>query len=250
MLLSGYKMFYSHISGRLWECAGNWDVIGDSKVLDIDGSGNGIGDCDRLVHEKVDIGAVDVGQKIMTALNMLMPKSNSKTSMPLKVISRSKSTDTKLSHVKEDGKASMVNVGGKDPTCRIAVASCRVFVGKEVFNAIKENNMKKGDVLTVSKVAGIMAAKRTSELIPLCHNIPLSVVEVTLTLNAALHSDDIVSNVECFGKTGVEMEALTTVSVTALTLYDMCKALTHNIRICEIKLEKKHGGKDYYNSGK
>ena len=250
MLLSGYKMFYSHISGRLWECAGNWDVIGDSKVLDIDGSGNGIGDCDRLVHEKVDIGAVDVGQKIMTALNMLMPKGNSKTSMPLKVISRSKSTDTKLSHVKEDGKASMVNVGGKDPTRRIAVASCRVFVGKEVFNAIKENNMKKGDVLTVSKVAGIMAAKRTSELIPLCHNIPLSVVEVTLTLNAALYSVDIVSNVECFGKTGVEMEALTTVSVTALTLYDMCKALTHNIRICEIKLEKKHGGKDYYNSGK
>ena len=240
----------SHISGTIGEDAGDWDVISDSKALDIDGSENVICDYGRLDYEKVDAGAVDVGQRIMTTLNLLIPKSNSKTSMPLKVISRYKSTDTKLSHVKEDGKASMVNVGGKDPTLRIAVASCRVFVGKEVFNAIKENNMKKGDVLTVSKVAGIMAAKKTSEVIPLCHNIPLSVVEVSLTLNAALHSVDIVSNVECFGKTGVEMEALTTVSVTALTLYDMCKALTHNIRICEVKLEKKHGGKNYYNSGK
>ena len=235
MHLSGCKMCCSYISGRLEVDAGDWNVIGDSKAL---------------VYEKVNTGAVDVGQRFMTAVNILMPKSNSETSMPLKVISRYKSTDTKLSHVKEDGKASMVNVGGKDPTRRIAVASCRVFVGEDVFNAIKENNLKKGDLLTVSKVAGIMAAKKTSELIPLCHNIPLSVVEVTLALNAALHSVDIVSNVECFGKTGVEMEALTTVSVTALTLYDMCKALTHNIRICEIKLEKKHGGKNYYNNEK
>ena len=155
---------------------------------------------------------------------------------------------TRLNHVTKDGKAAMVNVGNKQSSYRVAKASCRVFVGEKILNAIKDNSIKKGDVLTVSKIAGIMASKKTSDLIPLCHDIPLSMVDVTLTLNSTLNSVDILSNVECFAKTGVEMEALTAVSIAALTLYDMCKALSHDIQISDIKLEYKQGGKTVYNA--
>lgn len=151
-----------------------------------------------------------------------------------------------LSHVDSDNKASMVDVTGKPETVRKASALARIFLGEKVFELVKNNEMKKGDVLTVSKLAGIMGAKRTSELIPLCHNISLTKVDVELVLNAATFEVNITSNVTCSGKTGVEMEALTAVSVAALTVYDMCKSVTHDIVITDVKLLVKSGGKSNY----
>lgn len=153
---------------------------------------------------------------------------------------------TKLTHVDDSGKATMVNVIDKQESKRIATSRGHVHVGPEITKLIAGNLMKKGDVLTIAQVAGIMAAKNTSSLIPLTHNIPLSSVKVHVKLNEDLQRVDIEATVECFGKTGVEIEALTAVSIAALTIYDMCKAVSHEITISEIQLVEKRGGKSNF----
>lgn len=148
-----------------------------------------------------------------------------------------------LSHINSEGKAEMVDVSSKDDTVRTAEASAEVFVSEEVFTKIRNNEIAKGDVLAIAKFAGIQAAKKTSELIPLCHNIQISKVNVDLNLNDKDKSVVIKSFAKTVGKTGIEMEALTAASIAALTVYDMCKALDKSIRISNIKLLSKTGGK-------
>ncbi|XP_065200549.1 molybdenum cofactor biosynthesis protein 1 isoform X2 [Planococcus citri] len=155
----------------------------------------------------------------------------------------SRTDESKLTHVSEDGKATMVDVGGKIASERYACAYGEVYVGREITVLIKLNQLKKGDVISISKLAGIIGAKKTSELIPLCHNVSLSFINVELTLDESIHCVKIVSQVRCCDKTGVEMEALTAVCVAALTVYDMCKAVSHDIVIKNVKLVKKTGGK-------
>lgn len=138
----------------------------------------------------------------------------------------------------------MVNVIDKEDTKRRAVATGQVFIGAEISKLIAANKMKKGDVLSIAQIAGIMGAKNTSNLIPLTHNIPLSSINIVIRLNENLV--DIEAAVECFGKTGVEIEALTAVSISALTIYDMCKAVSHDITIGNIRLMEKSGGKNYF----
>jgi len=137
----------------------------------------------------------------------------------------------------------MVDVGGKPDTVRMAVARGEVHMRTETLGLIRAGQMKKGDVLIVAQVAGIMAAKRTSELIPLCHPLPLSSVDVELALDDALPGVQITATARTTGKTGVEMEALTAVSVAALTVYDMAKAVEKTMRIQNIRLVEKHGGR-------
>ncbi|MBV6497163.1 MAG: cyclic pyranopterin monophosphate synthase MoaC [Acidobacteria bacterium ACB1] len=148
---------------------------------------------------------------------------------------------TKLSHYDEEGRISMVDVGQKDVTVRRAVAAAKVLVNAATLDAIREKHTPKGDPLEIARIAGIMAAKRTSELIPLCHQIALSKADVT----AAIVDDGIELTAEAItsGKTGVEMEALTAVSVAALTIYDMLKAVQRDIVITDIRLVEKTGGK-------
>eukprot|EP00088_Acartia_fossae_P002335 TRINITY_DN10942_c0_g1_i4.p1 TRINITY_DN10942_c0_g1~~TRINITY_DN10942_c0_g1_i4.p1 ORF type:complete len:146 (+),score=34.35 TRINITY_DN10942_c0_g1_i4:676-1113(+) len=140
----------------------------------------------------------------------------------------------------------MVDVGGKVPTKREAIASGSIYLGSKVFNLVRSNSMSKGDVITVSKIAGIMGAKRTSDLIPLCHPLSLSHVDVTIQLEAETQSAVVECTARCTGSTGVEMEALTGVTVTLLTIYDMCKAAGKHMVIKEVKLVKKSGGKSDY----
>lgn len=153
-------------------------------------------------------------------------------------------TYSTLSHVDETGKANMVDVGWKNESKRVAIAKGEIYIGPVITTLIAENNVKKGDVLSIAQLAGIMAAKRTSDLIPLCHPLNLSYVNVHLKLNEKLHLVEITAEVRCTGKTGVEMEALTAVSVAGLTIYDMCKhaAITHAMKITNIELISKTGG--------
>jgi cyclic pyranopterin monophosphate synthase len=148
----------------------------------------------------------------------------------------------KLSHIDESGRAHMVDVGAKPETERLAVARGEIHLRKETIDLVRQGLMKKGDVLTVAQIAGVMAAKRTSELIPLCHPLQFNQVEVTLELDDALPGVQIRASVRTTGKTGVEMEALTAVSVAALTVYDMVKAVEKTGRIQNIRLVEKHGG--------
>lgn len=156
------------------------------------------------------------------------------------------SNKEELTHVDTDGAVNMVNIGNKIDSHRYASAECFVILSPSTFKLVKENKMKKGDVLTVAQIAGLLAAKRTSSLIPLCHNINLNKIDVELSLDELNNRVVISSKVECFGKTGVEMESLVCVSVAALTVYDMCKSAGHDITITEIKLIKKIGGKSDY----
>jgi molybdenum cofactor biosynthesis protein MoaC len=146
-----------------------------------------------------------------------------------------------LTHLDQNGKVKMVNVIDKKETARRAVARGQVKVGPKISELISQNSIKKGNVLTIAQIAGIMAAKNTSNLIPLTHNISLSSVKVDLSLDGEFVN--IESVVECFGKTGVEIEALTAVSLAALTIYDMCKAVSHDIEINNVRLIEKTGGK-------
>lgn len=150
---------------------------------------------------------------------------------------------SKLSHIDETGRASMVDVGDKEDTERLAVARGHVSMKPETIHLIQEGAMKKGDVLAIAQIAGIMAAKRTAELIPLCHPLPLTHVDVMLTLDETESRVLIEASARTTGKTGVEMEALTAVSVAALTIYDMAKAVDQAMRIEAIRLVEKHGGK-------
>ncbi|GAB0098201.1 molybdenum cofactor biosynthesis protein 1-like [Sergentomyia squamirostris] len=149
-----------------------------------------------------------------------------------------------LSHVTPEGKAKMVDVSGKSVTQREARARAIVAVGPKIAHLIRSNEIRKGDVLSVSKIAAILASKRTSEIIPLCHNIPLSLVDVTTKLNTQTNEVIVEALVRCDGKTGVEMEALTAVTVASLTIYDMCKAVSHDIVIRDVVLLSKSGGKN------
>jgi cyclic pyranopterin phosphate synthase len=147
----------------------------------------------------------------------------------------------KLSHFDSDGKIKMVDVGDKTTTVRIAVASAKVMLNAEVLEALKTQTNPKGNPLEIARIAGIMAAKKTSELIPLCHQLNLSKADVTAEITD--YGVYLESEVKTNSQTGVEMEALTAVSVAALTIYDMCKALDKSIVISEIRLETKTGGK-------
>ena len=151
--------------------------------------------------------------------------------------------DLHLTHLDEHGSAKMVDVGDKDVTSREAVALGHVSIQPETLRLIKEGLMKKGDVLTIAQLAGIMGAKKTSELIPLCHPLPLDRVEVDLELNEAEKRINITATAKTTARTGVEMEALTAVSVAALTLYDMCKSVDRSMRIEAVRLIKKSGGR-------
>jgi len=148
-----------------------------------------------------------------------------------------------LSHLDADGAAHMVDVGAKPDTERVAVAAGEVAMRPETLRLIRDGMLKKGDVLAVARIAGIMAAKRTSELIPLCHPIPLTQVEVELTLDDDASAIRIRATARTVGKTGVEMEALTAVSIAALTIYDMAKAVDREMHIQNIRLLEKRGGK-------
>ena len=149
----------------------------------------------------------------------------------------------RLTHFDKEGKAAMVDVGAKPETDRVAVARGRVTMKPETLALVKAGEMGKGDVLGVARLAGIMAAKRTSELIPLCHPLALSSVAVDLALDEAGSAVEIEARVKLTGRTGVEMEALTAVSVAALTVYDMCKAVDRAMTISDIRLVHKSGGK-------
>ena len=148
-----------------------------------------------------------------------------------------------FSHFNEQGRARMVDVTDKTDTVREAVAFGRVLVSENTFRLIESGGMKKGDVLTTAQIAGIMAAKRTSDIIPMCHPIPLSSVNIEFRLDAESFAVEITAAVRCKGATGVEMEALTAVSAAALTVYDMCKAVQRDIVIEKVCLLKKSGGK-------
>ncbi len=148
-----------------------------------------------------------------------------------------------LSHIDESGKARMVDVGGKDITERVAVAGCEVHMQQATFDLIKSGGFDKGDVLGVARIAGVMAAKKTSDLIPLCH--PIALTQMTIDFDDL---DDgiglsVTSTARSMGRTGVEMEALTGASIAALTVYDMCKAVDRAIRIDGLRLLSKSGGK-------
>ncbi|MCY3779822.1 MAG: cyclic pyranopterin monophosphate synthase MoaC [Chloroflexi bacterium] len=151
-------------------------------------------------------------------------------------------TDKQLTHLDEQGKAVMVDVGGKADTQRMARAGGRVMMKAETLRLIRDGDIKKGDVLSVARIAGVMAAKRTAELIPLCHPLPLNSIALELRLNEAESAIEIEATVKTSGKTGVEMEALTAVSVAALTIYDMAKAVDRGMRISDIRLLEKRGG--------
>lgn len=155
-----------------------------------------------------------------------------------------------LTHVDDTGKAQMVDVTSKQSSQRVAEARATVLVGPTITQLIHTNNMLKGDVLSVAQLAGIMGAKRTSELIPLCHNISLSSVKVEAKLDLESNSVELFGSVKCTGQTGVEMEALMAVSLAALTVYDMCKAISHDITITDIKLWCKKGGKRNFERSK
>jgi cyclic pyranopterin phosphate synthase len=148
----------------------------------------------------------------------------------------------KLTHLDEHGRAHMVDVGHKPDTERLAVARGEIHMKSETLDLIRAGQIKKGDVLTVAQIAGISASKRTSELIPLCHPLPLTKVDVDFALDDSIPGVVITATAKTIGKTGVEMEALTAVSIAALTIYDMAKASEKTMRIQNIRLVEKHGG--------
>ena len=147
-----------------------------------------------------------------------------------------------FTHFNEQGRAKMVDVGEKPVSVRTAVAAGRVLVSRETFALIRSGGMKKGDVLTVAQIAGVMGAKRTPDLIPMCHPILIDGINLELYLDEERCSVEIEATVSCAGRTGVEMEALTAVSTAALTVYDMCKAVQKDMVISDIRLLNKTGG--------
>ena len=158
-----------------------------------------------------------------------------------------------FTHFNEQGRAKMVDVGEKPISQRVAVAAGRVLVNEKTFSLIRSGGMKKGDVLTVAQIAGVMGAKRTPDIIPMCHPILMDGINLALSLDETRHSVEIKATVSCDGRTGVEMEALTAVSTAALTVYDMCKAVDKRMCIKDIHLVEKIGGKSghfQYDGGK
>lgn len=148
-----------------------------------------------------------------------------------------------LSHFNEEGRSRMVDVGDKEDTARIAIAEGEVVMRPETLRLINEGKISKGDVLAVAQVAGIMAAKQTSQIIPMCHPLMLTSVDLNFKINEEAHKIIIKSKVKTAGRTGVEMEALTAVAIAGLTIYDMCKAVDRGMTIKAIRLIEKAGGK-------
>jgi len=148
-----------------------------------------------------------------------------------------------FTHIDSKGKANMVDVTEKNDSFREAMAEGTIKLNEEIIKAITENKNKKGDVLSTSKIAGIQAAKKTSELIPLAHNVNLTKIDIDFYIDEKNNHINCTSNVKCLGKTGVEMEALTAVSIALLTIYDMCKSFSKNLIISNVMLIKKSGGK-------
>ena len=151
--------------------------------------------------------------------------------------------DNKFTHFDNDGKAIMVDISDKNVTERLASAISSISMNEQTLNMIKSGNAKKGDVLGIARIAGIMAAKKTSDLIPLCHPISLSSVTIDFEIDDNTNSINIICNCKLNGKTGLEMEALTAVSIAALTIYDMCKAVDREMTITKTQLTYKSGGK-------
>lgn len=158
---------------------------------------------------------------------------------------------TELTHFDEHGQAQMVDVGGKEVTTREAVAAGWISMSADAYKRVKDGTVQKGDVLGVARISGIMGAKKVPDLIPLCHPLPLSRVNIDFALNDDEQRVGIYATVGLTGKTGVEMEALTAVSVAALTIYDMCKAIDKAMVIGDIRLLRKSGGKSgiYFQDG-
>lgn len=148
-----------------------------------------------------------------------------------------------LTHINEQGRAKMVDVSSKDETLREAVAYGNVYMKRETLERIKEGTIKKGDVLSVAQVAGIMGSKKTSAIIPMCHPIMISGCDINFHLNFDENRVEITATVKNTGQTGVEMEALTAVSIAGLTIYDMCKAIDREMIVSDVMLMKKSGGK-------
>ena len=148
-----------------------------------------------------------------------------------------------LSHFNEEGRSRMIDVGDKEDTARIAIAEGEVVMRPETLRLINEGKISKGDVLAVAQIAGIMAAKQTSQIIPMCHPLMLTSVDLNFKINEEAHKVIIKSKVKTVGRTGVEMEALTAVAIAGLTIYDMCKAVDRGMTIKAIRLIEKAGGK-------
>lgn len=151
-------------------------------------------------------------------------------------------TESKLTHLDDQGNVSMVDVGGKPDSERVAIAGGRVVMKPGTLRLIRDGDLKKGDVLAAARIAGIMGAKRTAELIPLCHPIPIHKIDLDLHIDEAQNAVQILATVKTRGKTGVEMEALTAVAAAALTIYDMAKAADREMRLSDIRLLEKQGG--------
>lgn len=147
-----------------------------------------------------------------------------------------------FTHFNDQGRARMVDVGEKDPSRRVAIAAARVLLNRDTFRLIQSGGVKKGDVLTVAQIAGVMGAKRTPDLIPMCHPVLVDGIDLSLALDEERCSVEITAKVSCDGRTGVEMEALTAASVAALTVYDMCKAVQRDMVITDVRLLSKSGG--------
>ncbi len=156
---------------------------------------------------------------------------------------RGKKKEQGLTHLDEKGRARMVDVGNKRPTERVAIAQAEVFMRPETLRLIMDAGLKKGDALAVAQVAGIMAAKRTYELIPLCHPIKISAVNIKFEADDQASSIRVVATAKTRDRTGIEMEALTAATTAALTIYDMCKAVDRAITIGNVQLQKKSGGR-------
>lgn len=148
-----------------------------------------------------------------------------------------------FTHLDKDGSAVMVDISAKEPTKRCAIARGEISMSETCFKAVEGNLIEKGNVLTIAQIAGIMGTKKTSELIPLCHNINISNSSIELNMNVENYTIEAISTVKTIGETGVEMEALTGVSVALLTIYDMCKSIDKSMEIKEIHLVQKTGGK-------
>lgn len=149
----------------------------------------------------------------------------------------------RLTHIDTDGKATMIDIGSKEKTERTATARGCVYMAPDTLELVVAGEVKKGDVLSIARLAGIMAAKKTADLIPLCHPLSLTTINVDLTYDTERSAVDIEATCRLKGRTGVEMEAMTAVSVAALTVYDMCKAVDRSMRLSEIRLTFKDGGK-------
>ena len=150
---------------------------------------------------------------------------------------------SKLNHFNDQGQAHMVDVSNKETTSRVAVAKARILMNSNTLEVIKNGDAKKGDVLGIARTAGIMAAKKTADLIPLCHPLPITNVNINLRIEPSNNSVEIEATVKTNGQTGVEMEALTAANITALTIYDMVKAIDKTMKITDLRVTFKDGGK-------